>query len=352
MDYLFLIGTLNLSGAELNLLRFSNLIAEKGNFVYIFFRKGEIPNFNTHKNVKTISIKNLKDYYQIVKNKVFTVYSHPLAYKLLFRSIIFNLKIKIVIRHATYLNPFFEIIPSGHGVIYRTLGFFYYNISIFFLFLFKHHIVLNYEMGTELRKRLFFSKKKIIVINNFISDQIFEAHPSKIPNFDIAFVARIVKEKGIFDFLELLKKLDYKYKALIIGKIPNYNIEILKQFDSNKNIVYKPFDLNYVYNYLSKTRLLVFPSYREGSPNVVLESLGLGVPVVAYECKTGLKDLINKNNGFLVPLGNTEMLKEKVVLALTKDWNVDLIKSSVIHHRSEVILTEFKKMIELVNDKK
>jgi glycosyltransferase involved in cell wall biosynthesis len=350
MDYFFLIGTLNLSGAELNLLRLSNLIAEKGNFVYIFFKRGEIPKFNTHKNVKIISTKNLKDYYQLVKNKVFTVYSYPLAYKLLLRSTILKLNLKIVIRHATYLKPWFEYIPIEYGIFNVFIGFFYYNISIFLLFFFKYHIALNNEMAYELKKRLFFSKKKIIVINNFISDHIFEKYPNKIPEFEMAFVARIVKEKGIFDFLAMLEKLNYRYKTLIIGKIPNYNKELLKKFDSKKNIFYVPFDIDYINKYLSKTKLLVFPSFREGSPNVVLEALGLGLPVVAYDCKTGLKDLINPNNGYLVPTGNVKILKETVEKALNRTWDIDLIKTSVVNHKTETIVFEFLRLISKIDD--
>jgi glycosyltransferase involved in cell wall biosynthesis len=349
MNYFFLIGALNLSGAELNLLKFSNLIAENGNIVYIFFKKGHIPKFNLHKNVNIIPLVHFKKHHDLVKNKIIIVYSYPLAYKLLLRSIVFNLKLNIVIRHATYLKPLFEIIPKEYGFFEKIIGFFYYNISILFLFIFKYHIALNDEMEKELKKRPFFKKKKIFVIKNLISDLIFETYPSKIHSFDIAFVARIVKEKGIYDLLEMLKNTNYRYKTLIIGKIPDSNLELLKQFDVNKNIFYISFDLNYISNYLSKTKLLVFPSYREGSPNVVLETLGLGLPVVAYNCKTGLKDLINSNNGYLIPIGNIKELTEKVYLAYKKNWNVDLIKSSVIDHKSDRIFKEFKKMIDSFN---
>lgn len=348
MDYFFLIGSLNLSGAEINLIKISNLLAENENDVYIFYIRGDIPKYKFHKNVKILSFENFKDNLTLLRNKVFTVYSYPLAYKLLYRSIIFNLKLKILIRHATYLKPFFEFIPKEYNFFERFMGFFYYNLSISFLFAFKYHMVLNDEMEIELRKRIFFKKKRIFVLHNLVEDKLLGISPNKTLKYDIAFVGRITKEKGIFDFLDLLKRLNYEYRSLIIGKIPDYNKYLLTQFDSKKNIFYKPFDLNYISKYLTKTKLLVFPSYREGSPNVVLESLAIGLPVVAYKCKTGLKNLINKDNGYLVPLGNIKILRQRVEMALKKSWEIDLIKKSVKNHTPYKVYSKFIKIIDLI----
>src|SRR5690606_21171515 len=54
---------------------------------------------------------------------------------------------------------------------------------------------------------------------------------------------------------------------------------------------------------------LVSASEKEGFPNVVIEALALGVPVVAANCKTGPKEIINSGvNGFLFPVGDQEVL--------------------------------------------
>lgn len=58
-----------------------------------------------------------------------------------------------------------------------------------------------------------------------------------------------------------------------------------------------------VEDFYQNSRIFAFTSSSEGFPNVILEALVNGLPVVAYDCTTGPAELIiDGYNGFLVPL--------------------------------------------------
>ena len=60
---------------------------------------------------------------------------------------------------------------------------------------------------------------------------------------------------------------------------------------------------------LAKASLFVMTSRREGFPMVLLEAMSVGLPVVAYDCPTGPRDIISEGvDGSIVPDGETDLL--------------------------------------------
>ena len=70
------------------------------------------------------------------------------------------------------------------------------------------------------------------------------------------------------------------------------------------------------------------PSLREGFPNVVLEALFSGRPVVASRVG-GIPEMVNETNGFLVEPRDPEALANALGKALEKDWDANAILSTV-----------------------
>lgn len=76
-----------------------------------------------------------------------------------------------------------------------------------------------------------------------------------------------------------------------------------------------------VARWLAACDVFCLPSYSEGCPNVVVEAISSGRPVVATHVG-GVPELIAPDSGLLVPPRNTEALTKALDSALTRDWNV------------------------------
>lgn len=96
--------------------------------------------------------------------------------------------------------------------------------------------------------------------------------------FVFIFVGRLVKDKGINEMVaafEHVQKENTKVKLLLIGDYENdldpLNSQTVESINNNPSIIAAGFK-NDVRPYLAVANVLVFPSYREGFPNVVMQA--------------------------------------------------------------------------------
>src|SRR5690606_32683176 len=63
--------------------------------------------------------------------------------------------------------------------------------------------------------------------------------------------------------------------------------------------------------WLARASIFAFPSISEGFPNALAEAMAAGLPVVSFNCDAGPNEIVvNGLNGFLVPVGNVDMLTD------------------------------------------
>ena len=69
-----------------------------------------------------------------------------------------------------------------------------------------------------------------------------------------------------------------------------------------------------------RSKVFAFTSSSEGFPNAIGEALSAGLPVIAYDCTAGPSEMIaDGENGFLVPVFEDEIFKEKLVELMEDD---------------------------------
>ena len=68
--------------------------------------------------------------------------------------------------------------------------------------------------------------------------------------------------------------------------------------------------------FMSKANLFVLSSRWEGSPNVVVEAMACGCPVVATDCGSGPAEILKVSRESLVPVGNPDELAEAILAGL------------------------------------
>jgi colanic acid/amylovoran biosynthesis glycosyltransferase len=120
-----------------------------------------------------------------------------------------------------------------------------------------------------------------------------------IKGYDYALQScKILKEKGV------------PFQYSIIGGAGDEELQFLVDNLGLKNYVYleKRKPQSEVFSLMQETSLLLMPSLEEGIPNVVVEAMAIGLPVISTDCG-GVPELItNDKEGWLVPIRNPQAL--------------------------------------------
>ncbi len=128
------------------------------------------------------------------------------------------------------------------------------------------------------------------------------------------------------------------------------NKSIVSEIDNNPNIIATGFQ-NDVRPYFVIANALVFPSYREGFPNVVLQASAMELPCIVSDIN-GCNEIIKHNiNGLIVPSKNEEELYKAMELLLNEPTLVETLK---LNSRNNIIKNYQQEYIwkELLNEYK
>jgi glycosyltransferase involved in cell wall biosynthesis len=86
--------------------------------------------------------------------------------------------------------------------------------------------------------------------------------------------------------------------------------------------------------WMNAADVFCLPSLREGHPNVVMEALACGTPVVASDVGA-VSEILSSETGLLVPPANAQRLAEALRHAFRTPWNRERIRNSVEGSRWE-----------------
>ena len=219
-------------------------------------------------------------------------------------------------------------------------------------YLFATNVYSNSKKLMEfILSKKFCSKRKIKTLANgssngidtkYFSDNISLISKNKLldtlkilkNDFVFCYVGRVVKDKGINELVSAFNELNLKNKnckLIIVGKIENEINPVSKStmgiIKKNKNILLTGFK-NDVRPYLSIGNCFVFPSYREGFPNVLMQAGAMDLPCIATNIN-GCNEIIQDNiNGFLIPPKNIDALVKAMQKIMDKKLIIKLSKNS------------------------
>ena len=221
----------------------------------------------------------------------------------------YTLKPHLYGSYAAFKNTRVINFVSGTSSIFIKRNLLFYLIRFMYQLIAKkvdYYIFLNKDDCFEF-KQLKILKQPYSIINSegVALDRFYPDIDFKKP-LTFIFVGRLVKEKGIVEYLEAAQIVKNKYpdvRFLVVGgfyqKKSAVSKKIIDEYHQNEIIEYLGYryDINEV---LKDVHCVVLPSYREGMPISLIEGLASKKVIIASDV-IGCREVVkNGYNGFLV----------------------------------------------------
>lgn len=152
----------------------------------------------------------------------------------------------------------------------------------------------------------------------------------KDSDFIFIFVGRLVGDKGINELIKAYSKVrNENTKLLLVGgfetELDPLQEDTLQKIEDSQDIISVGFQKD-VRPYFSISDALVFPSYREGFPNVVMQAGAMGLPSIVTNINGCNEIIIEGENGIIVPPKDEKKLAEAMKKILTNKNEYDKMK--------------------------
>lgn len=217
---------------------------------------------------------------------------------------------KVLCRFATH------IIPEGEGVKKDLLAFKVTKKPL--------KVIANGNVnGIDLD---FFNPNKVSQVEQENLKQQLHINST---DFVFVFVGRLVSDKGINELVAAFDTFSSKNsnsKLLLVGPLENDLDPLLQKtkdtISNNKAIISVGFQTD-VRPFLAISNVFVFPSYREGFPNVILQAGAMNLPCLVTDISGSNEIIIQNENGIILPVKNEIAIFEAMKL-IFEDRNLFL----------------------------
>lgn len=222
---------------------------------------------------------------------------------------------KLLIQMDRFLCSFAtHIYPEGHGVKQDLIT---YKITKKPLAVLANGNVNGIDTSYFNRDKISLENQEQLCVNLGI-----ERH-----DFVFIFVGRLVSDKGINELVNAFKQIQALFsqaKLLLVGpfeaELDALSSATLSEIKENKAIITTGYQDD-VRSFFAIANVLVFPSYREGFPNVVLQAGAMELPSIVSDVNGCNEIIIEGENGLIVPAKNEIALKNSMI-NLIKDANL------------------------------
>lgn len=161
----------------------------------------------------------------------------------------------------------------------------------------------------------------------------------------VRLIARMLKDKGVLDFIEAAKLLRSKWEGKVafelVGPIDEANPSALTRQEleasvDNFYLVWQGAQYP-ILPFLQTAHIIVLPSYHEGFPRILLEASAVGRAIIGSDCD-GCKALIkHQENGLIVPIGHIEALAHQIDDLLENT----LVRQTLGHNARQVVVENY-----------
>lgn len=363
--YLFVIPSLSKGGAERVVSVLSNELCHQGREVVI------ITHFNTENEytiidkVKVVCLSEVSE--RQYRCKMSFLYLINLAYKL--RKVILAEK-------PDYILPFLwttcirtDIALMGSKYKKSVIQTVRNNPYVFphNVFLRKYRNFLIKRSGLTIVQNLSQKKyfapglhKKIAILPNPVTKELFDLKRKQHEKFNIIGVGRLEEQKNFKLLIEAFAEIHKCYPDTHLKIFGDGSLRVKLQNRINELELQTAINLwgrsNSYEEIYSDADLFVLSSNFEGMPNTLLEAMAVGIPCISTDCPTGPKNIINANNGILIPVDSkTKLIKAIEFLLMNPNAAKEIAKKGKktieTQYKAAVITKQLISIVETKDEK-
>ena len=234
--------------------------------------------------------------------------------------------IRAVVNAVTGLGPVFLGTDWKARALRPALKWFYRNV----LTARRVRVVFQNQddLQTFTHLHLVIPDRTIIIRGSGVDLQRFAprpGHPDEPPTPIVLFASRLIREKGIVEFVEaarLLKRRGVQAVFQVAGSPDSGNHSSVTAADlkawQEEGLVDLLGHVDEVDDLIAPASLVVLPSYREGTPRILLEAASMGKAIVATDVPGCREAVVHGENGLLVPARDASALADAIE-ALLRD---------------------------------
>lgn len=353
----FFISSLAGGGAERVCVNIANGLVERGWSVTLVVlhleRAAYKSELNHNVNLISLDVKNARySFYKLYKyikiNKIsrVVVFNYELTVILVLIRSIFQLDFNLIARN---INSISEKMKHNQGTLrHKVLYFLMQKV-----YKKADHIINQcHSMQNDLLMTFPEVKGKCSVIYNPINPYLAQqsSEEFKIESDYLLCVGRLEKQKAFHFAIEAF--------SLIVTHHPNLRLKIIgqgslesdlkkmcKNLKVENQVDFEGFHSN-ITPYYSNAKATLLTSLYEGFPNVLVESISMGIPVISFDCKSGPSEIIvDGENGFLVEFKSVDGIFHAVDNLLNNGIDVNKVFQSSVRFKGSAIIDEWEKII-------
>lgn len=333
------IPNLSGGGTERFYSQLANFLSKYKNYSLTYFYSIDLKNnknvININKDIKfrkTISRKSIFAFLEIIfftwtrkYSLILTAQNHPNVLFSLFRFLIPK-RTKLIISERAFTDlALLDSKMISSKLINKLIPFSYRNADYIHCQTKRiaNHMLTKYRLPRE----------KLVVIPNFVDISSIEKSANEkavLKNEDRIFllspyiisIGRLHNQKGYQFLLNAFSKIANKipHNLIILGEgslLNDLSIQV-KKLNLEKRVLFLGFVKN-PYPLLKGAQLFVLSSLYEGMPNVLLEAIALGIPVVSSDCPSGPKEILGKKYSELLYKPRDTVSLSKLILKQIKN---------------------------------
>jgi len=215
----------------------------------------------------------------------------------------------------------------------------------------KRNIITDFRINDD-KIEVIHNPIDITKVERLCKEEVNHRFVNKKDRFLIISVGRLSEEKNFDLLLRSFSVVIKENPAFLIivgdGELRGELQKKARELDLENFVDFVDFQQN-PFRWLSKADLFVLTSNWEGFPNVILEAMACGIPVISTDCPTGPREIIENNkNGILVPIQDARLLANAILALLINNDMRNRIKNNASQYVTKFNYTKVILMYEKV----